>query len=105
MLNLAFVTAEILTALFVPEILPKWTAWVNGQTPDTKALILNVSSYLIGVQVGSLGIISLALALVTLIAQNEGASTDVQLYYHESQATEVVGSCIALLVILCIQLM
>jgi hypothetical protein len=103
--NMTFVVIEALVASFTPEWLPAWTAWSPGQPLDTKALILNVSSYLVSTQVGLLGVISLALALVTLIAQREGSSTDVQLYYHESQALEVVASCAALLTILCVQLL
>jgi hypothetical protein len=41
---------------------------------------------------------------VTLIAQHQNARRDVQIYYHESLAQEVVASCVALLVILCLQI-
>lgn len=68
-------------------------------------LLLNVSGFLVAAQVGLLGVISLALALVTLIARGEGASTDVQVYYHESLSFELVASCVALLAVLCLQLL
>jgi hypothetical protein len=55
------------------------------------------------VQVGILGTVSIAVGLVTLIAQRENSSTDVQIYYHESLAYELVASSIALLVVLSIQ--
>lgn len=103
--NVTFVAAEALSAFFVPHWLPSWSA--SGQPPatDIKALILNVSSYLLGAQIGVLGVISLSLALVTLIAQREGSSTDVQVYYHESFSFELVASCVALAAILCAQLL
>lgn len=68
-------------------------------------MLLNVSSYLLGAQVGVLGVLSLALALVTLIAQRESSSTDVKVYYHESLAFEIVASCVALMAVLCAQLL
>lgn len=83
---------------------PRWLPWPSA-SPDLKALLLNVASYLITAQVGALGAISLALALVTLIAQRDDASTDVTVYYHQSLAFEVVASCIALLAVLCAQLL
>ena len=49
--------------------------------------------------------ISLALALITIIAQREGSSTDINVYYHEFFAFDVVASCIALVAVLCIQLL
>jgi hypothetical protein len=102
---LAFVAAEALSAWLVPDWLPVWTASGSAPNPDIKSLLLNVSSYLVSTQVGMLGVISLALALVTLIAQREGSSTDVQVYYHESLAFELVASCMALLAVLCAQLL
>jgi hypothetical protein len=102
-INLLFVAAEAAASEFWPAWLPAWTA--PGPSPDLKSLLLNVSSYLIGAQVGVLGVISLALALVTLIAQNESSATDVKVYYHQSLAFEVVASCVALLAVLCAQLL
>jgi hypothetical protein len=105
LINLLFVAAEALSASLVLSWLPSWTASGSPPAIDIKALLLNASSYLISTQVGLLGVISLALALVTLIALREGSSTDVQVYYHESLAFELVASCMALLAVLCTQLL
>lgn len=105
LLDVLFVVAEALAQSYMPEWLPIWTAQLPEPATDIKALILNTSSYLIGAQVGLLGVISLALALVTLIAQREGSSTDVQVYYHESLAIDLVASCVGLLAVLCVQLL
>lgn len=82
----------------------KWLSSLPASS-DGDATLLNVASYLITAQVGALGLVSLGLALVTLIAQREDASTDVSVYYHQSLAFEVVASCIALLAVLCVQLL
>ncbi|MEV8877694.1 hypothetical protein AB0V39_01400 [Mesorhizobium ciceri] len=105
LLDVAVVIGEFAIAHFAPNWIPDWTASGPPPQPDVKAIILNVSSYLITAQVGVLGVISLALALVTLIAQRENSSTDVKLYYHESLAFEVVASCVALLAVMCAQLL
>lgn len=103
-IDLLMVAAEFMVAWLAPALLPTWTA-SGPPGPDIKAIILNVSSYLIGAQVGVLGVISIALALVTIIAERESSSTDVQLYYEESLAFEIVASCVALLAVLCAQLL
>jgi hypothetical protein len=103
--NVTFVAAETLSAWLIPTWLPQWSASGVPPATDIKAVMLNVSSYLLGAQVGLLGVISLALALVTLIAQREGSSTDVQIYYHESFSFELVASCVALAAVLCMQLL
>jgi hypothetical protein len=100
-LNLVVIAAELVSAQFFPEILPAWTGL---SSPDIKALLTNTASYLITAQVGVLGVISIAVGLVTLIGQREGSGTDVRLYYYESLAFEVVASSIALLAVLCAQL-
>lgn len=104
-INVTVVAAEAISVWLVPDWLPSWSA--TGQSPatDLKALMLNVSGYLLGAQIGLLGVISLSLALVTLIAQREESSTDVQVYYHESFSFELVASCVALAAILCTQLL
>ncbi|MDU8928185.1 hypothetical protein RXV86_12380 [Alisedimentitalea sp. MJ-SS2] len=71
---------------------------------EAKVLISQLSSYLITTQVGILGVVSLALALITLIAQRENSATDIQVYYHESMAFEIFASSLALLAILVLQL-
>jgi len=102
-LDAAVVLFEIALDHFAPKM--NVGSSVFGTPEDLKSFILNASSYLITAQVGVLGVISLALALVTLIAQKESSSADVQVYYHESLSFEVVASCIALLAILCGQLL
>ncbi len=96
-------TLELSTAWLAPGWLRAWVL-SGSQTCDINALMTNVAGYLIAAQVGALAVISIAVALVSLIAQREGPSTDVQVYYHESLAFEVVASSIALLAVLCIQL-
>lgn len=92
-------------AKWAPEWIPAWT--ISGPTPapDLKSIILAAASYLISAQVGILGLVSLALALVTLLAQRDNSSTDVRLYYHASLSFEVVASSIALLAVMCAQLL
>jgi hypothetical protein len=102
--DLCVVAAEALASHFLPGWLPAWSA-SGPPGPDVKALVLNVSSYLVSTQVGLLGVISLALALVTIVSQREGSATDVNLYYHESLSFELVASCLALLAVLCAQLL
>lgn len=92
--------AEIVLSEYLPSLLPRWTV-----APDIKSQLTNVASYLITAQVGVLGVVSIAVGLITIIAQRENASTDVQVYYHESLAFGVVASSIALLTVLCVQLL
>lgn len=66
-------------------------------------VVMTVPSYLLGAQIGLLGVISLALALVTLIAQRDDATTDVKVYYHESMFFGIAASGIALAAVLSIQ--
>lgn len=103
--NVIFVLAEAISAWLVPHWLPTWTASGPPPATDIKVLMLNVSSYLLGAQIGLLGVVSLSLALVTLIAQREGSATDVQVYYHESFSFELVASCVSLAAVLCAQLL
>ena len=109
-LNLLVVAGELIAARSIPDLLPLWTLSSApggpgiSAGPDIKTLLTSVAGYLIGAQVGVLGVISIALALVTLIAQREGSGTDVQVYYHEALAFEMVASSIALLAVLCVQL-
>ncbi|MGV1917732.1 hypothetical protein [Rhizobium sp. 22-785-1] len=102
-LDATAVSLEIAVNRFAPKIASGFTAF--GPHAELKSFIMNASSYLITAQVGVLGVISLALALVTLIAQRESSSVDVQVYYHESLSFQVVASCLALLAVLCGQLL
>jgi hypothetical protein len=80
-----------------------------GWSGDTlKSFLKDAAGYLITAQVGMLGIVSIAVGLVTLIAQRDERSstnTDIRLYYVEALAYEVVASSAALLVVLCIQIL
>ena len=68
-----------------------------------RQMIDTVPSWLLGAQIGLLSVISLALALVTLIAQRDDATTDVKVYYHESLFLEITASGLALAAVLCVQ--
>ena len=91
--------AEIAVAAYAPRWLPDWSG------NDIKQFLTNVTSYLISAQVSALGVVSIAIGLVTIIAQRENASTDVQVYYHESLSFGLVASSIALLTVMCAQLL
>lgn len=97
--DLAMMVFEAFWPSFARPGLFPWTS-----DPTAVEIVKTVPSYLIGAQVGILGMISLALALVTLIAQREEAPTDVQVYYHESLFFEITASCLALVAILGAQL-
>ncbi|WP_140981011.1 hypothetical protein [Bradyrhizobium guangdongense] len=102
LVDLALTAAEILVNLYCPQLLPGWTA------PETKGVLKDFASYLIAAQVGLLGIVSVAIGIVTLISQRDDRSstnTDIRLYYMESLAYEVVLSGAALLIVLCTQLL
>lgn len=91
--------AEISAAAYVPHWIPPWSG------NETKQFLTNVTGFLITAQVSSLGVVSIAIGLITIIAQRENAATDVKVYYHESLAFGLVASSIALLAVLCIQLL
>ena len=94
-LALALLALEaLLPARFVP-------ALATGGPADE--IMKSVPSYLLGAQIGLLGVISLALALVTMIAQRDDATTDVKLYYHESLFFGITASSLALAAVLCVQ--
>ena len=99
-ISLLIGVAEITLASHLSNTFFGWTG-----TNEVKLLLTNVASYLISAQVGVLGVVSIAIGLVTIIAQREHASTDVQVYYHESLAFGIVASSIALIVVLCAQLL
>lgn len=83
----------------------QWLPPFPWTSTDPDELLLTIGGYLIGAQVGLLGVVSISIALVSLIAQREGAETDVKVYYHESLAFELVASNVALLAVLCVQLL
>lgn len=86
------------------------TRWISWAIPnpsagvDIKQIIFNSTGYFLSVQIGILSIISLALALVTLIAQNDKSTNDTQIYYHQSLSYELVGSSISLTIVMIVQL-
>ncbi len=97
-IDLALTVAEV----FFPETrLPPWTG------DAMKGLLKDSAGYLITAQVGILGVVSVAVGLVTLIAQqgdNSTTSTDIRLYYSEALAYDVIASSVALLIVLAIQI-
>lgn len=102
LLDLALAGAEVIVNLHFRQVLPGWTS------PELKSTLKDFASYLIATQVGILGIVSVAIGIVTLISQRDDRSstnTDVRLYYMESLAYEVVRSGAALLIVLCGQLL
>src|SRR5262249_32254360 len=67
----------------------------------------DLGSYLIAGQIGILAIVSVAVAVVTLLSErNEGAAvnTDIRLYYVESYSYELVISSVSLLLVLMVHL-
>jgi hypothetical protein len=69
--------------------------------------VKDLASYLIAGQIGILAIVSVAVAVVTLLSErNDGASvnTDIRLYYVESYSYELALSGVALLLVLTVQL-
>jgi hypothetical protein len=102
LLDLALVGAEALFNFYFQGDLPGWSA------PELKTLLKDIASYFIAAQVGILGIVSVAIGIVTLISQRDDRSstnTDIRVYYVESFAYEVVLSGVALLIVLCAQLL
>lgn len=102
-LTFAMLLLELVVPRYWPEVIPAWTRSGPPGT-DIKALLNTLAGYLITAQVGVLGVIAIAIGLVTLIVQTEDSSTDVQVYYHESLAVEVVASNLALLTVLVAQI-
>lgn len=83
------------------------TSGITAVSPTSmrmmEQMVDTVPSWLLGAQIGLLSVISLALALVTLIAQRDDATTDVKVYYHESMFLEITASGLALAAVLCVQ--
>ena len=100
---MALVAIEVLASRFAPSGFPTWAPSIARQANDLEVLLKDISGILIAAQVGVLAVITLALALVTLIARGENSETDIKVYYHESMAFEVVASCLGLLAVLVTQ--
>lgn len=77
---------------------------LDFSVPFTDELIRTITGYFIASQAGAIGVLSVALALVTIIAQRQDARTAIKIYYVESMAFQVVASSVALLAILSVQL-
>ncbi len=97
---LLFSLTEVWSASIMPQAMSRWLE--SYQQLGT--LLRDATSYYITAQVGALGVVSISIGLVTLIAQRQNARREVQIYYHESLAQEVFASSIALLVMLCLQI-
>ena len=104
MVDVLFVAAEALGSRYLPKTFLDFSFSSSAPLLFNNSLLVNVSGYFIAAQVGVLGIIALALALVSLIAQRENSATDIRVYYHESLAFQIVASSLALLAILVVQL-
>lgn len=74
------------------------------RTDRLEDVFREVAGFMLGVQTGLLGVLSIAVALVTLIGQRDHAEDDVRVYYHESFAAPLAGSSLALLAVLLGQL-
>ena len=94
---LGFAVAE---SVIPPSYLPPWGGdFIKGFLKDT-------AGFLITAQVGMLGVISVAVGLITLIAQRDdksSTSTEIRLYYAESLAYDIITSSTTLLALLAIQ--
>lgn len=97
-IDLAVLNVEAWSRIVAPA-----AATSAAATAQIVDVVKTVPSYLLGAQIGLLGVISLALALVTLIAQRDDATTDVKVYYHESMFFGITASGIALAAVLSIQ--
>lgn len=105
LVDFTFLGAEVLYEAFIPCFLSPWAIHNALPINDLNSLLLSISGYFLAAQAGALGIITLALALVTLIAQRQSSATDIALYYHESMAFQIVASSVALLAVLAAQLL
>jgi hypothetical protein len=82
-------------------------AWLPGWVDDgVLGRLKDFGGFLITAQVGLLAVVSVAVGVVTFIAQRDDrtSTTEVGLYYTESLSYEIVASSSALLLVLCVQL-
>jgi hypothetical protein len=101
LLDLALELGAFTLYHYNPGIYPVWRAVA------IKGLLKDYTGFLLSVQACMIGVISVAVGLVTLIAQrNDGAATnaDIRIYYSEALAYGVAASSIALLVVMTVQL-
>ena len=104
-IDVVFLAVEAVLVKVAPNSLSTWVVFDPATNNGIDGLILSISGYFLAAQAGALGVITLALALVTLIAQRESSDTDIALYYHESMAFQIVPSSVALLAVLATQLL
>ena len=96
------VLIEAALSIFCPSLAQRW--------PNSEILAISnstfrsVAGHLITVQAGILGVIAIAIGLITIIMRNENSGTDIRTYYHESIAFGIVASSLALLAVLVVQL-
>lgn len=102
-LTVAVLVAEIILSHFHNEHLPEWTL-SEPPGPDIKGIIITTSGYLLAAQVGLLSIISIAIALVSILFDRGDSEKDVEMYYDESLAYEVFSSSFGLVLVLCFQI-
>lgn len=84
-----------------PALLP------TSMDEELAGTLKDIGSYLLGGQLTVLGVVAVAVSVVTLLAQRtEGASarTEIRLYYVESFAYELATSGVALAIVLALQL-
>lgn len=97
-LVLVAIVGQWVLAVFRPTLILKF---------DEASFVKDVASYFITAQVGILAIVSVAVAVVTLLSSRDDSSSgnaDIRLYYDQSFAYEAARSGIALLLVLSFQL-
>ena len=87
--------------LYTPESFPEWAS----PTDLIKSALRDTTGFLIAAQVGALTIVSLAVGLISIIVGRRGSGATMDVYYNESLASEVLASSLALLTVLCVQLL
>lgn len=100
-LALVLAAGQLALARLQPGILPPTL------DPDAAGTLKDIGSYLLGGQLTVLGVVAVAVSVVTLLAQRtEGASarTEIRLYYVESFAYELATGGVALAIVLALQL-
>jgi len=98
--DLVLLCAEGAQGSLAPNMIP---AWISAHDVSVRAALETVPSDLFGTQATVLGVISLALALITLLVQRDDAATDIHVYYHESLFFGITASCLALITVLAVQ--
>jgi hypothetical protein len=95
------IVADDLLYRYADNLFPRWAS----PTPEVKALIHSTAGYLVTAQVGALAIVSLAVGLISVITERGASGPALDIYYDESLASEILASSLALLSVLCFQLL